>query len=686
MTIKPLTANVSGKQADLTRLLISASAEYYSPGSGGATLSDKKFDEYREDLTKLENEAGFAYEGSPNYTVGTAAGKLKKIKHEDEALSLDKVKYAEREKLATWLGKEKGTVSWKMDGLTVVLTYDDGRLTTAATRGTGVEGEDVTHNAVNIEGIPVTIPFKDHLVIRGEAIMTYSEFERILATCEDGEEYKNPRNLAAATIRMQDPEEAKKRKLKFYAFTLFKTGSPETEPMTETGRFGFMREQGFNVVKYGFIDKETMEDVISSWQAEIKANDFPTDGLVISYENYAYAKSLGNTIHHPRGSIALKWKDKTERTTIRDIIWSVGKTGQITPVAVFDPVELGAGSTVTKASLHNISQMQNMPLIDDEFKTIKVEINSPCDVYLANMIIPQVAAVLPGTEPVAIPDVCPVCGQKTELRTNPENGVTTLFCVNESCPARTAGMLENAFGRDGFDAKGLGPSQIRDLQETGLVTIYPAEFFALPHLTNGQIPEVLKNKDGWGEKSWKLIMDALEECRHTTLQRFLYALGIPLLGNDLSKKLSKYWKGDVQNFMAFYKTPDAVMLTEDMEGVGETKARSLAEWCVKTSSDPIAHRMLMSLISYLDFEKPEETGDRLAGLTFVITGDVHHYRNRDEFKAYVEQNGGKVAGSVSKKTNYLVNNDAASQSSKNKAAKDLGIPIITEDEFVEKFG
>ena len=652
------------EQSQLTMLLCKASAEYY--GGGTPIMTDYEFDKKLERLTALENTNGFAYNNSPNVTVGAKiVDVLKKSKHEEPALSLDKVKYKDREQLLKWLGEKKGILSWKMDGLTVVATYDNGRLTKAVTRGDGYEGSDITHNAIYFEGLPVRIDYEGHLVVRGECTMSMTEFERVNA--EAGGIYENPRNLASATIQMLDSTESRRRKIVFTAFDLV-TPSGKT---TRVLKYFWLKMRGFNVVDHETCVSESLLDVIEGFKKRVYENDFPTDGLVLTYNDQYYAESLGNTGHHPRGSIAMKWTDETETTTVRDIEWSVGKTGVITPVAIFDTVRLGVGSNVSRASLHNISIMQSIPEFDGEGK-VCCGVGSKVKVCLSNMIIPMIVESTNGE--CVIPDKCPVCGGDVELREN--NGVKTLYCINDDCPAKQIKKFATFTGKGGLDIKGLSESKIESLLSGGYIK-KPTDFYRLRD--DAKKVKLLSNRDGWGEKSVKNLLDAIEESRHTDLQHFLVALSIPLLGRELSKELVKIFDDDVDKFVAYVMKPE---LLSDYVGIGPVKAMNLYEWCEDCDVEE-----LKDLVSELKFEKNNvSSGKDLSGLTFVITGSVHHYKNRDEFKAYVESCGGKVAGSVSGKTNYLVNNDATSTSSKNRKAMELGVEIITEDEFVERFG
>lgn len=685
MEIRKLTEENKDVQALLTRTLKIAAAQYYNTGS--SAMTDFEFDRQLNRLKNLEELNGFAYEGSPTIAVGapTAVSALKTVRHEQEALSLDKVKYAERETLIDWLNNQTGILSWKMDGLTVVATYDNGKLTSAVTRGNGIEGDDVTHNARFFKGLPETIKDARHIVIRGEAVMTYEEFERVNA--ENDGIYENARNLASATIRMLDSNESRKREIRFYAFQLVEP-APRTDALQyEDERFAFLQGLGIQTVTHCLTACDHILADIDAWQGRLKENEYPTDGLVLSYNDQVYAESLGSTLHHPRGSVAMKWTDETKETILRDVEWSVGKTGIITPVAIFDPVRLGVGSTVTRASMHNLSIMENIPHEETEAPSV-LQIGSKIQVGLANMIIPQVYLQKPGEpgtmRPIKVPEVCPVCGEKTWQETR--ESVKVLHCQNAGCPARTRGMLVNAFGRSGLNVKGLGPSQIEDLQQAKLMDVYPAEAYTLRKRTDGKMPAELASKDGWGEKSWQNLLNAIDKSRKTTLQRFLYSLGIPLLGNDLSKKLSSHWNGDIEEFKRYYENPTYEELV-DLEGVGPMKAGNVYDWCRFTKSDATKNLMVKILMDELEFDAPvAKTDATLTGLTFVITGAVHIYKNRDEFKASVEARGGKVSGSVSKRSSYLVCNSEDSTSTKALKAAECGVPVLSEEMFIEKFG
>lgn len=689
------------QQELLTKTLIAASEAYYNTGT--SQMSDLEYDHKLAELARMEEESGKVLEGSPTQNVGTEAPTgLKKQDHERPALSLDKVKYKNKEDLVKWL-KERGTdgvLSYKLDGSTVVATYDNGELTSVVTRGNGITGSVITHNAKYFKGLPMRITLKDHVVVRGEAMMTNTEFEKI--NTEAGGIYENARNLASATIQMLDANESRKREIIFKAFELV---SPEPDNSRDEclqnmgDRLNLLHSLGFQVVPWMYVTPGNVLNVIENIKAEVASLDYPTDGLVLSMDNLKLGWEMGSTGHHPRYSIALKWTDETVETTLTGIEWSVGKTGMITPVALFKPVRLGLGSMVSRASLHNISIMQNMPLeAGNNTSKEQMQIGDKIDVYLANMIIPQVAFFKRNEgdrTPIEIPKVCPVCGHS--LRQNEKAGIITLHCDNKRCSARRIGELMNTFGKDGLFIKGLGENQLKDLMQIGLVSD-TIDLFIIEHYDNNsyiaELKEKLLSKDGWGTKKWNNLMEAVNEARKTSLQKFLYSLNIPMLGNDLSKKLSKYWGNSVERFVKeFLDVPleDKEKLFNELtalDGVGTEKGSFMLEWLKEMNENyRQGIKKIKILISQLDFEETAPAGAQtLSGLTFVITGSMHEYKNRDEFTASVEVRGGKVSGSVSKNTSYLVNNDVESSSGKNKKAKDLGIQIISEDEFISKFG
>ncbi len=728
------------KQKELTELLIKASDAYYN--TGAAIMSDLEFDRKLEELRNLEKESGIVYPGSPTQSVGATIrlDGLQTVTHEKSALSLDKIKYKDADvELKRWFGDQTGVVSWKMDGLTVVLTYDNGKLTQAVTRGNGIAGKDVIHNAVYFEGIPKTIEYLGHLIVRGEAVMEYREFERLNA--EAGGIYENPRNLAAATVQMLDPSFSKYRKISFYAFELV-----NPEPTAYDGirrcrdtitasdkkiyhlhlfseRMMWLSHLGFQTVSIGTgVTADNVGDVITRWEKDLHEGlPFPTDGLVFTYDDLEYGWGLGTTGKFPHWAIALKWTDETKKTVLRNVEWSVGKTGLVTPVAIFEPVRLGVGSTITRASLHNISCLRSVPLRNGahmgEYESMCL--NDSVDVYLANMIIPQIASYGHDGDytlehkrtAIEIPSVCPVCGKP--LRQEESNGVWTLHCDNNNCGARVIGALMNTLGKDGLDIKGLSEKKIAFLLEEGFVENV-LDFYRLkdqgcgcgvlrketwiknhPHHTNNLPGPALEDMPGWEVKSVDNLLAAIEASRKTTLQKFLYSLNIPLLGNDLSKKLSKYWHDDIDQFVEFINRNHSIKdgwerAREELtaiDGVGEEKAWNVISWMDEVSADCERYEDLVALINELEFPKTEEVSSdsSLAGLTFVITGSVHEYKHRDEFTASVEARGGKVAGSVSAKTTALICNEISS-STKSIKARELGIPVLSEVQFIEKYG
>lgn len=664
MLVKNYEGQDKTRQDQLTLKLAKASDAYYA---GLPIMEDAVFDGLMEELQELERASGFAWDISPTIKVGgDVVSGLTKVRHEDPALSLDKVKYKDRETLKDWLGDRMGALSWKMDGLTLVLTYENGSLVRAVTRGNGEVGEDVTHNARFFDGIPLTIPFKGHLTVRGEAVMSQAEFDRVNEMA--GGQYENARNLASSTVRLMDSFESRTRHISFFAFDLVRA---EGEDIVDA--LHFIHELGIQTVFARFVDKSHLLDSIEEFRKEVPSYPFPTDGLVLTFADRGYALSLGTTGHHPRGSIALKWTDEFKETTIRDIEWSVGKTGVITPVAIFDPVRLGLGSTIKRASLHNISICQNMADMEDMTKKVVCGTGSKVRVILANMIIPQVIAATEGT--IDIPDVCPVCGKPLTIKD--DGRVKTLWCLDKACPVKMVKRFAGFASRDGMDIVGLSEKKIEQLINGGYIREL-ADLFTLSDKADR-----LSAEDGWGKASVKVLLDAVEKARKTDLRHFLYSLQIPLVGHDLSGKLDKVFKGRLSELMAFIEAPDIPMLSE-VDGIGPVKAGSFGDY-VLSLKDPAKRAAFDRLISQLSFEEPaEDAGAKaLEGKTFVVTGKVFKFPNRDALKAFIEAKGGKVSGSVSKKTDFLINNDVSSTSGKNKKAKELGIPVISEDQFLE---
>ncbi|MBR6224234.1 MAG: NAD-dependent DNA ligase LigA, partial [Firmicutes bacterium] len=546
-------------------------------------------------------------------------------------------------------------MSWKLDGLTVVLTYRDGSLAKAVTRGNGEIGEVITNNARVFANVPLNIEFKGETVLRGEAVITYDEFERINASITDeGAKYKNPRNLCSGSVRQLDPAITKQRRVRFFAFSLVSAEGKDF--VTRKEQFDWLAAQGFQVVEHKLITGDTVEETVKWFADNIAENPVPSDGLVVSLNDIEYGRSLGVTAKFPRDSIAFKWQDETAETTLREIEWSASRTGLINPVAIFDPVEL-EGTTVSRASVHNISVM----------KELKLGIGDRITVYKANMIIPQIAENLTGSSALEIPGACPVCGGYTVIKS--ENGVETLNCPNPECPAKQIKGFAHFVSRDAMNVEGLSESTLEKLVDRGLIKDLADVFRVKDH------HDEIVTMEGFGELSFKNLCDAVEKARKVTPQAFLYSLGIPNFGRANAGLVAKYCRNDWEKIRS---------LEEDelvtIEGIGDVMARAYCDFFRDEKNIAVVDDLLTEVELDGSFE---ETGDKLAGMTFVITGSLETYPNRDALKEEIEANGGKVAGSVSAKTSYLINNDLTSNSGKNKKAKELGIPIISEADMVK---
>ncbi|MCR5600238.1 MAG: NAD-dependent DNA ligase LigA [Ruminococcus sp.] len=638
------------RMAELNELLAKAADAYYN--TGVEIMSDKQYDDLYDELEALEKKTGVILSGSRTQQVGyEVSSGLQKIKHPSKMLSLDKTKSVEE--LKSWLGEHKGFLSWKLDGLTLVLTYDGGVLVQAVTRGNGEIGEDITANARHIKGIPAKIPFKGHLVVRGESLMKYKDFEKVNAEIEDGSKYKNPRNLCVGTVRNLDSRVTAERNINFFAFNLVSADGYEENSFMR--RLDWLAEQGFQRVYGVEVSAGTIEGKVAEFEKAIVDNEFPSDGLVLMYDDVAYGLSLGETSHAPRNGIAFKWRDETADTVLREVEWSASRTGLLNPVAIFDPVEL-EGTTVSRASVHNLSIV----------KQLRLGIGDTLTIFKANMIIPQVLENKTASGSLEIPAVCPVCGGTTEVRTS-DDDVETLVCPNKDCAAKHIGKFEHFVQRDALNIVGMSTATIETLVSEGFVR----EFRDFYHLDDHKSKIVVL--EGFGEKSYQKLADAVEASRNTELSRVLYALGIPNIGRQASRLIC-----------AKYKTADEIerLTTSELtsiDGIGEV----LANDYVKFFADEKNLAEFHNLLAELNITEAAEinSGSAIAGKTFVITGAVHIWKNRDELKAFIEQNGGKAAGSVSSKTDYLINNDNTSTSSKNKKAQELGVPIITEEEF-----
>ena len=666
----------------LVETLNRASKAYYAEDR--EIMSNREYDALYDELQLLEEETGIVLANSPTVNVGyEAVEELPKEKHETPMLSLGKTK--SREELRSWLQGKPAVLSWKLDGLTVVLTYDGGRLVKAVTRGNGEIGEVITNNARTFKNIPLTIPFEGELVLRGEAVITYSDFEKMNAQIPDTEaKYKNPRNLCSGSVRQLNNEITARRNVRFYAFDLVSVRRAEianTEGSINDSReqgesmeqlkyeaiarskdaqFVFLQEQGFEVVEHYTVTEENILETIELFEKKIEAYDVPSDGLVLSYEDIAYGRSLGRTAKFPRHSIAFKWADELQETTLKEIEWSASRTGLINPVAIFEPVEL-EGTTVSRASVHNISILRGLHL----------GIGDRITVYKANMIIPQIEKNLTCSDTVEIPKVCPVCGGATEIRQ--VNEVQSLYCTNEKCPAKSIKAFTLFVSRDAMNIDGLSEATLEKFIDMGLIH----EYADLYHMDRHR--DVIVNMEGFGEKSYANLMESINASRNTTLHRVIYGLGIANIGLANAKMLCRYFDYDLAKMQA----ADVETLSA-IEGVGEVIATAFADYM----RDEDNLRKLQNLMAELHVEVPvvDEASQNMTGLSFVITGSLNHFENRNELKDLIEARGGKVTGSVTGKTTALINNDVASTSSKNKKAKELGIPIMAEEDFLREYG
>ena len=642
---------------ELVVLLNKAGKSYYSEGR--EIMSNYEYDKLYDELKKLEEETGCVLSNSPTVNVGyEVLSELPKERHESPMLSLDKTK--DREVLRDWLKDQTGLLSWKLDGLTIVLTYEDGRLSKAVTRGNGEIGEIITNNAKVFKNVPVTIPYKGKLVLRGEAIITYSDFNRINEELPEMDaKYKNPRNLCSGSVRQLNNKITKERNVNFFAFALVSAENVDFKNSRKC-QFEWLKSQGFDVVEYKVVDKDNIIDTIGWFERVISDNDFPSDGLVIIYDDIAYGESLGRTAKFPRNAMAFKWTDETADTVLRQIEWSASRTGLINPVAIFDPVEL-EGTKVSRASVHNISIMEGLKLgIGDDIRVFK-----------ANMIIPQIAQNLTESGNIVIPDVCPVCGQPTRICEI--NDVKTLYCDNPECQAKHVKSFALLVSRDALNIDGLSEATLEKFIQRGFIKDKTDIF----HLD--RFKDEIVAMDGFGEKSYANLIDAVEKARDTDLVRVLYGLGIYNIGLSTSKLIVRKFKGDKEALM----NADIQELT-DIDGIGEV----IADSYVKYFADEKKRKEYIRLLGEVSLKEMDDTqnSQELSGKTFVITGSVTHFANRKELKELIESMGGKVTGSVTGNTSYLINNDSMSQSAKNKTAAKLNVPVITEEEFIRLAG
>ena len=641
------------RMQELVELLNRASKAYYQDAT--EIMSNFEYDKLYDELASLEQELGIVMSNSPTVNVGyEVLSELPKERHEKPMLSLDKTKEVSR--LKEFLGEQKAFLSWKLDGLTIVLTYQNGELKKAVTRGNGEVGEVITNNAKTFKNLPLRIAYQGELILRGEAVIGYQDFENINAEIEDVDaKYKNPRNLCSGSVRQLNNEITAKRNVQFFAFSLVKAEDVDFKN-SRIYQMSWLKEQGFEVVEGYEVTADTIEEKVQYFAKQIEHNDFPSDGLVLVYDDIAYGQSLGRTSKFPRDSFAFKWADEIRETTLLEIEWSPSRTGLINPVAIFEPVEL-EGTTVSRASVHNISIMEELEL----------GIGDKIEVYKANMIIPQIASNLTRSGVKDIPTECPVCHGKTEIRQ--VSDAKALYCTNEACGAKHLKSFALFVSRDALNIDGLSEATLEKFIAKGFINVYSDIF----HLDRYE--EEIKAMDGFGEKSYINLQKSVEKARETTLPRLIYGLGIANIGLANAKVICKEFHYDVEKMIG---------LTEEdlnhISGIGPVIAKAYVEYFAKEEHVEEFQRLLKELtISQEEVNAGEQIFENM---TFVITGSVEHFSNRNEVKEVIESKGGKVTGSVTAKTNYLINNDVNSTSSKNKKAKELGIPIITEEEFL----
>ena len=641
---------------DLVELLNKANKAYYQEAN--EIMTNFEYDKLCDELVSLEKETGMVLSNSPTVNVGyQVVSQLPKEQHNSPMLSLDKTK--EVGALADFAGDRKCLLSWKMDGLTVVLTYENGELVKAVTRGNGLVGEVITNNAKTFKNIPISIPYKGRLTLRGEAIIKYSDFEQINREIEDADsKYKNPRNLCSGSVRQLNSQVTAERNVNFVAFALINADDVDFGNSIEQ-QYKWMESQGFQVVEYRVVTRNSMEDAVKYFAGKIQTYDYPSDGLVLMFDDIEYGLSLGTTAKFPRNGIAFKWEDEQAETTLKYIEWSPSRTGLINPVAVFEPVEL-EGTTVSRASVHNISIMEELELGSGD--RIKV--------YKANMIIPQISENLTKSGIDDLPKECPVCGHATEVKA--ENGIKTLYCPNSQCPAKHVKLFTLFVSRNGMNIDGLSEETLEKFIDAG----YIKEFADIFHLD--RYYEEIVATPGFGQKSYDNLMDSVEKARNVELSALIYSLGIPNIGSANAKLICKAFNNNIEKI----RNASVEELIE-IDGIGEIMAEKFCQYF----ADEDNIKKLDNLLKEVNIAEPEEntTPQNMDGLTFVITGSVEHFANRNELKSYIEKRGGKVTGSVSAKTNYLINNDAMSASSKNKKAKQLGVEIVTEEVFLERW-
>ncbi len=660
-----MTMNKIEKIKELTKKLNAASEAYYK--NDIEIMSNFEYDRLYDELVELENETGITLNDSPTVKVGyETVQQLPKEAHEKRMLSLDKTKSIAE--LKVWLGNQKGLLSWKIDGLTVVLTYEGGELVKAVTRGNGEIGEVITNNAKTFKNLPKRIPFKGELVIRGEAFIKYSDFDKINQKIPEFDaKYKNPRNLCSGSVRQLNSEITAHRNVNFDCFSLEKAeykkildeefvNLDEIWKNSKKNQLSWLEKMGFQVVEYKEVTTDNIEDTVKDFSERIAEYDVPSDGLVLIYDDIAYGDSLGSTAKFPRNSIAFKWKDDMMETVLEEIIWSPSRTGLINPIARFNPVEL-EGTVVSRASVHNVSIL----------KELNLKVGDRIKVYKANMIIPQIEENLSKTdEEVVLPETCPACDYGVELKS--DLGVETLFCSNRLCPAKRIKSFSLFVSRDAMNIENLSEATLEKFIGMGLIKTLPDIFYLKNYRAE------ITSMEGFGEKSFDNLVNAVEKSKKVTVAKFIYALGISGIGVANGKLIARHFDNDwekIQNASA-----EELM---QIDGIGEVVANAFVDFLHDDENKKSVEKLL-DIVEF-DVEPQGSTDGDLRGKTFVITGNVHIYKNRNELKSAIEANGGKVTGSVSSNTDFLINNDIDSASSKNKKAKELGIPIISEDEF-----
>ena len=654
METKNDPAKIREQMKELVDRLNEAAKAYYVDGR--EIMSNLEYDALYDELEALERETGIVLAKSPTVNVGyEVLTDLPKEAHQSRMLSLNKTKSTEE--LAAFVGAQPALLSWKLDGLTVVLTYRDGELFKAVTRGNGEIGEVITGNAKVFDNVPLRIPYTGELVVRGEAIITYSEFEKINETIpEEGAKYKNPRNLCSGSVRQLDNRVTAERHVRFVAFSMVDAADLDFTFRHE--QYAFLKEQGFEVVEYKEVTGETVPETVAWFASMIEDNDYPSDGLVVVLDDVAYGRSLGTTAKYPRDSIAFKWQDEQAETTLLDVEWSPSRTGLINPVAIFEPVDL-EGTQVSRASVHNVSIARELKLgIGDRIK-----------VYKANMIIPQIAENLTKSGTLVIPDTCPVCGGRAEIHR--EGDVETLYCVNEDCPAKKINAFALFVSRNALNIDGMSSATIEKLIDIGAIKTF-GDFFRLE-----EHRDAIVAMEGFGEKSYENMLKAAEVSRDTTCARLLTGLGIPGIGGAVAGLIAEAGDEDMEKIR--HMTKEELL---SIDGIGDVLADAFCGWFADEKNGQVTD----DLLSILRMAAPEDKGEQdLAGLTFVVTGSLETYPNRDALKEEIKSRGGKVAGSVSGNTDYLINNDINSTSGKNKKAKELGIPIISEQDYLDRF-